>query len=1062
MNEHIFNLNPPMDPQQYAPILTPELETILKVGSMVTNDHVLELSKMSPLSIPKESLPLEADTCSLFQIDHLGFDKEESIIKKMGSVFSAAAAMDSTVVMVIKPKNALEEGVDLYFGVSGYQSRTEARDKAKGLYRSFVGNFPGCRTDREDGPLLNSTEIKGLINRCFSEEYQAVAAVSGVASARTEQEQSNDANIQSIDKVIESLAGTDYAMVLIARPISQENVDAMRSELEMLYTQLVPFAKCQFSLSKNETKTISETLTEGLSKMTGNNNSVNISVSASSSDSISDNVTKTNGVNVGVNAGYGMRMAPRVNVGGHLGFHHSKAKTHGTGHADSEQKGVTLIRSMTESFQTQEGTAKSHGTALLEGQSTQLDFENHQVSRILENITQKIKRLDQGAGMGLFSVAAYITAPTETEAVSAGSLYKSIIMGNDSFVERSAVNVWGGKDCREVCSYLRYFIHPEFRFDEMTVATPASVVNSEELALHMSLPKASVTGITVTKSVSFGRNIVYQNRAAASGKKLHLGRLYHLSHDEDASAELDLASLNAHTLIAGTTRTGKSNTIYQILNSLRKKEPRIHFLVIEPAKGDYKKVYAGDPSVHVYGTNPNISPLLVLNPFSFDQASCHVLEHIDRLVGIFTVCWPMEAAMPSILKQAILAAYENAGWDLRRSINRLDNELFPSIDDVMQEIEDMMNKSNYSDENKGNYIGALNTRLAELTKGLYGMIFSGNEIPEKHLFDENAIIDLSRVSNSETRSLMMGLLIIKLQEYRERSYNGHDKSLQHITVLEEAHNILRAVPAASSNAASVTGKSVQMLSDAMAQMGAYGEGFLIADQSVAELDSSVLRNTNTKIVLNLPFEEDRRPIGRSMGMRDVQIEEIASLPMGVAAVYQKGWREPVLVHVDRVEMAKQPYTYELTNDIYQEKEKESLLDCLSHLDIDSWLNQYGLEDTEQPDGLKLRSIVKSNLSTPVKCGLLEYVKDRESGGERLWSIAKIAYYFFNTHEALTAAMGSMDEAEWYQTVLRELRPSLPEDIAETDAEILLRLLVREQSLRDPKFRELHLKLNGSL
>ena len=61
--------------------------------------------------------------------------------------------------------------------------------------------------------------------------------------------------------------------------------------------------------------------------------------------------------------------------------------------------------------------------------------------------------------------------------------------------------------------------------------------------------------------------------------------------------------LSTHTFVTGSTGSGKSNTVFQILSELKKKKK--HFLVIEPAKGEYKHIFGGFADVRVYGTNPN-------------------------------------------------------------------------------------------------------------------------------------------------------------------------------------------------------------------------------------------------------------------------------------------------------------------------------------------------------------------------------------------------------------------------------------------------------------------------
>ena len=118
-----------------------------------------------------------------------------------------------------------------------------------------------------------------------------------------------------------------------------------------------------------------------------------------------------------------------------------------------------------------------------------------------------------------------------------------------------------------------------------------------------------------------------------------------------------------------------------------------------------------------------------------------MLEHLDRLVELFNVCWPMYAAMPAILKDAMERAYKVAGWDLTKSKNKYNDSLFPTFSDVLRQIRIVLNESEYSADNKGDYIGSLVTRINSLTNGINGLIFTSNAIPDNELFDENVIVD---------------------------------------------------------------------------------------------------------------------------------------------------------------------------------------------------------------------------------------------------------------------------------------------------------------------------------
>lgn len=233
------------------------------------------------------------------------------------------------------------------------------------------------------------------------------------------------------------------------------------------------------------------------------------------------------------------------------------------------------------------------------------------------------------------------------------------------------------------------------------------MISGAELALAMSLPKKSVPGLSLIECAAFGREISSYDTNYSGD--VYLGQIHHMHHNEEKTVELNRCSLTSHVFVTGSTGSGKSNTVYTLLKSLNTK-----FMVIEPTKGEYK--YAFVKNVKVYGTTPKLSDVLKINPFSFNEG-IHVYEHIDRLLDVFNVCWPMYAAMPAVLKDAIIRAYKSCGWDLMTSENPL-GLIYPTFNDVCDEIDKVINSSDYSDENKGNYRGSLKTRLNSLTNGI--------------------------------------------------------------------------------------------------------------------------------------------------------------------------------------------------------------------------------------------------------------------------------------------------------------------------------------------------------
>ena len=310
--------------------------------------------------------------------------------------------------------------------------------------------------------------------------------------------------------------------------------------------------------------------------------------------------------------------------------------------------------------------------------------------------------------------------------------------------------------------------------------------------------------------------------------------------------------------------------------------------------------------------------MLKINPFKFPKG-IHVFEHVDRLVEIFNVCWPMYAAMPAVLKEAVLNAYKVCGWNLETSENSK-GEYYPNFKDVLEQLINVIDNSAYDAEVKSNYKGSLETRIKSLTNGLNGQIFVDDEIPSNILFDTNVIVDLSRIGSLETKSLIMGILVMRLNEYRMANANGMNEKLKHVTVLEEAHNILkRTSTQQDAEGSNMMGKSVEMLANTIAEIRTYGEGFIIADQSPNAVDMAAIRNTNTKIIMRLPDEADRKLAGKAAGLKENQLDEIAKLPKGVAVVYQNDWLEPVLCKIKKCDKKEKPFVYSNTAGNEQKK-----------------------------------------------------------------------------------------------------------------------------------------------
>lgn len=575
----------------------------------------------------------------------------------------------------------------------------------------------------------------------------------------------------------------------------------------------------------------------------------------------------------------------------------SQSTTESDGTADTTSHNDTNTTSESKTT----GTTDTTGS----GRTLQIENTNKPIEELLKRIEEQLVRVREGEDYGAYSCGAYFLSGKQESSILAANTYRALMLGEGSSVESGAINTWTEQPIVQTMKeYLRRFEQPVFALpikeepeaeDDLLLYSPGTIVSGLELPLHLGVPTKSVIGLPVIEHAEFGRNV------HSAADPLVLGRLYHMGQEEQTELPLSVHSLASHTFITGSTGAGKSNTVYHLLDELDRQ--KVNFLVIEPAKGEYKNVFGGRKNVSVYGTNVKKAPLLRLNPFSFPEDT-HVLEHIDRLVEIFNACWPMYAAMPAVLKDAVEQAYRLSGWDLTTSINA--SGTFPTFNDLLKLLPEVVQRSGYSADTKNDYIGALYTRIKSLTNGINGQIFcSDEEIPTEKLFDENVIVDLSRVGSMETKSLLMGVLVLKLQEHRMAG-GDMNADLRHVTVLEEAHNLLRRTSDVQTQESSnLQGKSVEMIANAIAEMRTYGEGFIIADQAPGLVDPAVIRNTNTKIIMRLPDESDRELVGKAASLNDDQIVELTKLPLGVAAVYQNDWLEPVLCKIDEYRPERQ-------------------------------------------------------------------------------------------------------------------------------------------------------------
>ena len=902
------------------------------------------------------------------KVNEIVYEKNEFFVDKLSMLYNALHSSARNVCFLLRRGycTSNKSAVEIFIGTTDANSDDDKNVSGDILQRGLKGLFPGVSSE------VSCDIIKEL--KASLENDNAISCVSGVASLR--ENDKRERFVQGLEKLIDSTSGLKFAVCFVAERVEDSECSSILSNYESLHSAIAPMAEMQLSFSQNETRGINETSSKTFTETVGASLSKTITKGSSHSKSHTEGTSDTYGETYG-----NSDSASLILISSSENYSESFSSTSTS--SDTETDTTNKSRSDQESVNVASSNAvlqeKGSHTDKQNGFTQQITLQDRRVKHYQELLDKEIDRLQNALPYGLWSMGTYFIAEDDTTAKALAGLYKGCIVGDDSYSQVFTVNNWSKNDCntKKVAKHLLACQHPRFSLPSNIEVSSGSLVSSKELAIHMSLPQTSVPGILVREETPFGRE-VKTNHDLTDLNSITIGNILHLGEEYKLPVRLSLDELSKHMFVTGSTGSGKSNTMYLILSQLKQKG--IKFMVVEPAKGEYKHVFGNDEDVTVYSNSPKCGKLLQINPFAFPFKSTDLLEHVDRLVEIFNACWPMYAAMPSVLKKSIITAYEKCGWNLLSSENEYkigEEPIYPSIDDVLLCLKDYINNSEYSDETKGDYKGALETRLSDLNSGLLGLMFSGNPIPDDELFNNNSIIDLSRIGSAETKALIMGFMVMKLNEFR-MSEGGMNRTLNHVTILEEAHNLLKKTSTDQSQENSnLAGKSVEMISNSIAEMRTYGEGFIIVDQAPALLDSSAIRNTNTKIVMALPEDNDRTAAGKSMALTDDQIDQIAKQNVGEAVVYQNSWEEAVQCKIHQ-------YDYDIIKRYTKHYEMPPVSQRVVRAEIINFL-LYKLTNNNIDIQQVTKCVERDSMPSSLRISLLELLQEyRNEGTVILW------------------------------------------------------------------------------
>ncbi|WP_021598856.1 ATP-binding protein [Actinomadura welshii] len=386
--------------------------------------------------------------------------------------------------------------------------------------------------------------------------------------------------------------------------------------------------------------------------------------------------------------------------------------------------------------------------------------------------------------------------------------------------------------------------------------------------------------------------------SAATG--VRLGRVLDRNRRDVGEMSLPLSSLNRHTFVCGATGAGKSQTVRSLLTAAS--EAGLPWMVVEPAKAEYRLMAARLPDAEVVTIRPGDAEAVAagINPLEPalgpDGRPFSLQTHADLVRALFLAAFEAEEPFPQVLAAALTRCYERLGWDLALGEPSLPgtSPRYPTLADLQATAEQVVDDIGYSQEITDNVRGFIRVRLSSLRLGTTGRFFEGGHpIDFDALLSRNVVLEIEDVGDDRDKAFLMGTVLVRLVEHlRLRQRRDASTGLRHLSVFEEAHRLLRRTEQAGAAA-----HAVETFASLLAEIRAYGEGLIVAEQIPSKLVPDVIKNTAVKIVHRLPAKDDRDAVGATMNITEAQSQFLVTLTPGEGAVFTDGMDFPHLVRM---------------------------------------------------------------------------------------------------------------------------------------------------------------------
>lgn len=517
----------------------------------------------------------------------------------------------------------------------------------------------------------------------------------------------------------------------------------------------------------------------------------------------------------------------------------------------------------------------SYGT----GRQRRMNSEDRNVTDAVKILDLEAAKLNAALASGAWQVLIHVGAGDKItlEQVTASMIAafsSSKLIEEENTVGTTAVTQSSPVISRSVWEYPASF-HGLQNFGGMYSASMLNIIDANYLRTIVALP----TQAHGTYNVRHMGDSAVSAGAFSSDPPQVVGetilRLGETSGGKPYRFSLD--DFRQHAFVTGAPRYGKSTTVQKIITDAYRNG--VPFVVVEGAKKEYweLKMVSGLQGIRVFSSGNDTLPLR-FNPFQ-PENNTQLDKHIQSLIHAFLSIFDQDDPLPQIISELVYFCYEKNGWDVSSRVYGDEDLDYPTIDDMLNYQNTVIESLGYDDEVERRMKGVVRLRL-QFLKRCAGKVFSANEnTSAEDWLQTSAVIELEDFAD-DVKPFIASMVALKINEYTRQSKMS--KKLRRLLVLEEAHHIMPnpELRSASANAA----RCATYFAGMLAEVSAYGTGIIVVEQRPSAIAAAAIANTSIKLVHNIHEGTDIETIMSSLNLKSHARAHLSTLREGQAIV----------------------------------------------------------------------------------------------------------------------------------------------------------------------------------